>query len=330
METTTPKNKKTSLAKDTRTVLRVANTDIVIGESYEVRPKVDYSAPDGMIKAGTTKYLHEGNAEIKSINYDESKRMWDTGFDEQSLCNSDLLVNERKNVALYNKYIKEPYEKAYREDCGATNDNFWNNYTYELYTNKSFNTEDPKDLFDLFQALKHGAICEPGEKDYALKGANYTIKNVAKVKSLEEERLAEKFEAITTFSIMLKEDLKKDDTLLALLEWMQVANVRGADKDIIRNVVMRMFDHPTQGYDTARRFLEAVKLTESVDGKKKMELFSLLQKLYLKNKIDQKRGTLYLGTHLLGNTLKEATQKALDNPDLAKEIYSTYEQLFGE
>jgi len=329
METTVPKNKKTSLTKDTRTILKVANTEIVIGETYEVRPKIDYTAPDGMLKAGTTKYLHEGNSEIRGINYDDNKRMWDTGFEETSLCNSDLLTNEKELVKQYIKYVKQPYENAYQADCSATNDEFWNTYTYELYTNKSFNTSDPKDLFDLFEALKHGRICEPGEKDYALKNANYTVKNIAKVKSLEEDRLAEKFEALTTFSIMLKEDLEKDDTLLALLEWMQVANVRGAEKDVIRNVVMRMFDHPTQGYDSARRFLEAVKLTESVDGKKKMELFSALQKIYLKNKIDLKRGTLYLGSHLLGNTLKEASQRALDNPDLAKEIYSTYEQLFG-
>ena len=61
-----------------------------------------------------------------------------------------------------------------------------------------------------------------------------------------------------------------------------------------------------------------------------MELFSLLQQLYLKNQIEQKRGTLYIGGHILGNTLKEASQRALDNPDLSKEIYSTYETVFGQ
>lgn len=325
-EPTKPRGVKTSLKKDNRTTLKIANSTIVIGETYEVRPKMDYTAPDGMQKAGTTKLLHEGNAEVRGINFDENKRKWDTGFDESSLCNSDLLDAEKSaTLKSFNKNIKEPFELAYNVDCSSTNDNFWAEYTYEVKTNKSFNTEDPKDLFDLFQAIKHGRVCEVGERDYALQKANYTLKNIDKVKSLEEERMADKFEAIATFSIMLNEDFDKDDTLLALLEWLQITNVRGAEKSTLRNIVMRMFDNPTNGYDFARRFLEAIKLTESADGKKRMELFSVLQKLYLKNKIEQKRGTMYIDGHLLGNTLKEASQKALQNTEIADALYTAYE-----
>jgi hypothetical protein len=325
-EPTKPRGTKTSLKKDNRTTLKIANSTIIIGETYEVRPKTDYTAPDGMQRAGTTKYLNAGNAEIRGINFDEEKRKWDTGFDESSLCNFDLLDAEKTaTVKLFNKHIKEPYESAYNVDCSSNNDSFWLEYTYEIKTNKSFNTEDPKDLFDLFQAIKHGRLCEAGERDYALQKANYTLKNTDKVKTLEEERMADKFEAISTFSVMLNENLEKDDTLLALLEWLQITNVRNAEKSTLRNIVMRMFDHPINGYEFSRRFLESIKLTESADGKKRMELFSVLQKLYLKNKIEQKRGTMYIDGHLLGNTLKEASQKAMDNPEISDAIYTSYE-----
>lgn len=325
-EPTKTRGKGTSLKKDNRTTLKIANSTIVIGETYEVRPKVDYTAPDGMQRAGTTKLLHEGNAEVRGINFDENKRKWDTGFDESSLCNFDLLDSEKAaTVKAFNSNIKEPYEKAYNVDCSSNNDEFWSEYTYEIYTNKSFNTEDVKDLFDLFQALKHGRLCEVGERDYALQKANYNIKNIDKVKSIEEERMADKFEAIATFSIMLNQDITKDDTLLAILEWLQITNVRGAEKSALRNIVMRMFDNPNSGYDFSRRFLEAVKLTDSAQGKKRMEIFSILQKLYLKNKIEQKRGVMYIDGHLLGNTLKEASQKALQNSEISDAIYLAYE-----
>lgn len=330
-EPTTKRGTKTSLKKENRTVLKIANSTIIIGETYEVRPKVDYSAPDGMQRAGTTKFLHEGNGEVRGINFDESRRKWDTGFDESSLCNFDLLESEKvATVKSFNKNIKEPYESAYNIDCSSNNEKFWSEYTYEVKTNKSFNTEDVKDLFDLFQALKHGRLCEVGERDYALQKANYNIKNIDKVKTLEEERMADKFEAIATFSVMLNEDLEKDDTLLALLEWLQITNVRGAEKNTLRNIVMRMFDHPTNGYDFSRRFLEAIKLTESSEGKKRMELFSILQKLYLKNKIEQKRGTMYIDGHLLGNTLKEASQKSLQNTEIGDAIYTAYENYISK
>lgn len=333
METDKPKTTrgKTSLTKDTRTTLKIANTIIIIGQTYDVRPKVDKTAPDGMQRAGTTKYLHDGNGEERGIPFDENKRKWDTGFDELSLCNFDLLANERSEVVKqFNKYIKEPFEKAYMVDCSSNNDGFWLEYGFGIHTNKTFNTEDPKDLFDLFHALKQGRICEVGEKDHALQKANYTIKNTDKVKTLEEERMNDKFDALAKFSVMLNEDLEKDDTLVSLLEWLQVTNVRGADKRTIQTVVMRMFENPTQGYEFSRRFLEAIKLTESADGKKRMELFSALQKLYLKNKIEQKRGTLYLNGILLGNTLKEASQKALQSTEISDSIYTTYENTFGE
>lgn len=330
-ETTKPRGQKTSLKKDNRTILKIANSTIVIGETYEVRPKIDYTAPDGMQRAGTTKLLHEGNAEVRGINFDENKRKWDTGFDESSLCNFDLLESEKTaTVKSFIANIKTPYEKAYNVDCSSNNDAFWSEYTYEIKTNKSFNTEDVKDLFDLFQALKHGRLCEVGERDYALQKANYNIKNIDKVKTLEEERMADKFEAIATFSIMLNEDLEKNDTLLALLEWLQITNVRGAEKSTLRNIVMRMFDHPVNGYDFSRRFLEAIKLTESADGKKRMEVFSILQKLYLKNKIEQKRGVMYIDGHLLGNTLKEASQRALQNTEISDAIYTAYENHFSK
>ena len=52
-EPTKPRGVKTSLKKDNRTILKIANSTIVIGETYEVRPKMDYTAPDGMQRAGT-------------------------------------------------------------------------------------------------------------------------------------------------------------------------------------------------------------------------------------------------------------------------------------
>ena len=325
--TTKTKAKTSSFKKDNEVTLKVANTEIKIGSTYEVIGKLDRSAPDGFQKNNTTKYLHEGNAEVRGIPYIEQNRKWDTGFDPFSLCNMDLLQDVRdEHVDLFNTYIKEPFEKEFQVDCSSVNNDFWRTYTYELYTNKSFNTENPKDLFDLFHALKQGRICEVGEKDPTLQKANYCVRNLEKAKSVEDQRVEDKYDAVAKFSVLVEAlDPEKDDTLYTVLEWLQMPNVRNSDKDTLKKLVFKMFDQPN-GYDFARRFLDGLKLAKSEEGQKQMEYFSILQKLSYKNKLEFKRGTYYFEGIEVGANLKGGALKATKDPEFAVILQKAYEK----
>ena len=50
-----------TLKKDNAIKIKVANSTITIGETYEISPKIDRTAPDGMQEKETTKFLNEGN-----------------------------------------------------------------------------------------------------------------------------------------------------------------------------------------------------------------------------------------------------------------------------
>jgi len=307
--------------------IKVANTEIIIGDTYEIIGKLDRLAPDGMQRKNTTKFLHEGNGENRGIPFIDETRKWDTGFEEFSLCNLDLLENEKTaTVKNFNKLIREPYEKDFQVDCSATNHDFWRTYTYELYTNKTFNTENPKDLFDLFHALKQGRVCEVGEKDSTLQKANYCVRNVSVTKSVEDQKIEEKYEAIAKFAVMLDAlDPVKDDTLYSILEWLQVTGIRNAEKDTVRKMINKMFESP-QGYDFARRFLEALKMSETDQGKTQMQYFSVLQKLNLKNKLEFKRQAYYFDGTLVGNNLKEGSLRAINDAEFKNMLDKAYEK----
>lgn len=310
--------------------IRVANTDIILGSTYELIGKKDFDAPDGFQNYSTTKYLIPGIAEHKSVSFDETIMLWDTGFYEHSNCNKTLVPEERSSaVEAYKKYIKEPYEKTYRVDCSESNDEFWKSYNYELYTHKSFDTTNKKDLFDLYHILKQGKACEVGEKDYTLgASANYCIRNIEKAISLQEEKSNNKFEAITKFSVLLETtDFEEDDTLYTILEWMNFSNVRGADKESIKRLIQKAFDHEKTGYDTSMRFLDALSMSKDSHAKKEMEMFSILNKLNVRRKLEYKRKQYFLNEELLGNTLKEAAKSSLSNPDKKKKILDEYEKI---
>lgn len=319
-----------------RVTIKVANTDVHIGEVYEVVGKTDWDAPSGFIENNTSKLLMNGIKELRSVPYDEVLERFDTGFEMQSPCNFKIPNYEKEVlVSEYVRLIKVPYEEAYNKKTEAVNFDFWmgNNesdikpYICEVYTGKTFDTKNPKDLFDLFHALTKGYVCEEGEKDADLQKAKYCIKNKNKVISLQEERENDKFEATSVFSTLLKTvDADENDTLYTILEWMQISNIRGVDKTVLKRTFLKLLSNDKTGYDSAKRFLEAYNLSGSDKGREKMEIFAMLSKLQLKRKIEFKRNQYFLDEELLGNHLKGAAETALLKPDLRERIIEAYER----
>ena len=309
-----------------KTTVKVMNTTLTIGDIYEVRGKVDYDAPKGFQDFATTKYLIPGIAEIRGINFDEQTRRWDTGFEVNSPSNSRIAPEEREAlVKVYNELIRKPYEEYYNVDCSATNDDFWLTYMYRLHTGDLYDTSKPNELFDLFHALKQGRIVEVGEKDATLqRTAKYTIKDRNRVQTLQEERREAKFEAALMFKNLL--DANSED-LEIVLEWIGFASIRNLKPDDIKKQVYAKFEDPTMGYENAQRFLEAVSLTDSKQGKEEMEIFSALSRLRTKQKLEFKRQQFYLDGVLLGNTLKSAAKSAVMDVEKKAVIIDAYEKI---
>lgn len=311
--------------------LKVANTYIKIGQTYEIAHKYDGSAPDGMQEIGATKFPLTGVAEVKSVFFDERRNTFDTGFYTESLCNSRIPQLERDElVRLYEDRIKIPYEKRMNRDCSETNLSFWDNYKYEVKVNKSFDTSDPKDLFDLFQALKQGTICNEGEKDSTLQKARYTIKNIEAVRSKEDEKLDNKIQAMTIFNTNLNLDIEK---LYTVLEYLQASNPRGMEKEALRRTYIRILDDSKKGTEFVKRFLEASNKYNSEQGKLEMQYFAVVQKLFVKGKITKKLGALYHedGTYLANTPKDIATKCAMGvDKEYSDKIDELYQKYFGD
>lgn len=327
-DTTVKKTPTKRTVKDTSRFF-VSNTEIVIGDSFEVIPKYDADANSGFKQFGTSKLLMNGIKEIHSIHYDSDNALWDTGFEEYSTCNKGIPKTEVKAmVSVYNDLVKKPFELKHRKDASSSNDAFWDEYMYEIYKGKIFDTNNPKDLFDLFHALKQGTVCEPNEKDpFLQRKAKYCIRNKRQVNSFQEEKRDAKMEAMFTFATMLEAVSEENDTLYTILEWLMIPGIRGADKTTLKRTVLRQFEDEKKGHEFVKRFLEAFEKTQTVDGQQEMELFSIFNKLNNKRKLEYKRSQYYLDGQLLGNNLKAAARAAFINQDMKKLVMDAYETI---
>lgn len=311
---------------------KVANTEITIGNRYSIIGKADMDAPKGFVEHETTKYLFSGNGEIKSVPYDEDMGCYDTGFDEDSLCNAGV---EPSLVKSYVTNIQKPFENRFKKKLDSLNDDFWGEageqgFSINLYKDREFDTKNVRDRLELFMALKHGFISEKGEKDHRYQKAKYHIVDNNKKQTLKERRAKAKTQAYITLGDLIK-DIDTSDTLYTILEWIGFPNPRGVDQNNLQTSVGMFFDNPTTGQVNCEKFNEAFDYIDDPERKTEMEYFSALTKLHHQGRLERRKSQWYVGKTLLGNTLKAgalgATKKTKESEEIRKAIEDELETL---
>ena len=288
--------------------LKIANTVIEFGKIYTIDHKYDGAAPDGMRGLGATKLPLAGIRNSEKIYFDEGRNAFDTGFYVQSICNGGLLEADEL-VRLYNLYIKEPYEERMSVNCSETNFEFWERFSYSVAVNKTFDTKDPVQMFELFHALKQGVVCNKDEGNSYLQRAQFNISNDEAIRTKEDTKFDNKMRAVDTFSLLLKSDTTK---LYTILEYLGATNPEATDKDVLKRTYLRRLDDTKTGTDLVTRFLEASDKYNEKQGQLEMQYFAMCQKLYFKKIIVKKQGSFYDDKGaMLANSLKDVASKCL-------------------
>ena len=313
--------------EETKPSIKVYNTDIIIGNRYELFHKIDRDAPKPKNGDPTKKALSQRNGEKHSLAYDHDRKRWDTGLEVISPCNKGITGIEAL-VDSYQKLVQKPYEEYANVDTSATNNEFWDDYGYEIYPERVFDTNHAGDLFDLFHALKQGKICNSNEKDPILRqSAIYCVRDIQASVSAEDEKLLNYSEAVSTFVTMLNADDRKDESadLQTILEYIGFSSLREASKEDAKKQVLRAFADNKNGDLTVTRFLEAINKIKTQVGRKEIEIYAMLSQLRVANKLKFERQQFFLGSELLGNTLKAAAITLLNNPEKQEKVIKEWE-----
>lgn len=306
---------------------RVGNIEIVIGDKYVLDNKFDASAPEALQKIETTKFPFEGSGITDCVNFDNVKGIYDTGFYNTSYCLNKYKEEKEELVNIYVKQIKEPYEKMTNKSLAQdSNNDFWQNYRYEAYANKEFDTNDPMQLMDLFQVIIQGVACDKNEKDpFYRQGAQFIISNPNLVKNKNKERSRTRLKAIQMLTTLADADKDKLDLVLEFNGRDNTGKVAAED---VKLIYFEVFNNPKTGLALAEKFIETCENYETEKGKETMEFFYAINKLYKFRKIiKDKRGYVTLDGVYLATTLQDIAKFCL-NRDSAQ--YKAIEALIEE
>lgn len=308
--------------------LVIGNTTIELGKKYLIDNKFDASAPDGLKSIKATKYPMINNDTIGCVYYDDMTRQYDTGLYEHSRCLNRLgtdLAKER--VAAYKKHIKTPFENFANVSLEQSSD-FWREYRYTIHANKEFDTNNIIDLFDLYNALMQGDICNEDEKDPMYRQhAMFTITNPTEIKDRSKNTTKKRMETITLFNEMVDANREKVDVILSFINRGNTTKIDGED---LKLMYFSIINDEKSGLDFVDRFREACDKYETEHGQLEMEYFSVVQTLYLKNKIKKvgSRFTTINDTFNLGNSLQDIAKFCMNkDSEQHKIINELYEEL---
>jgi hypothetical protein len=288
---------------------------------YQVIPKPDEDAPDGFRRERTTKMLSPRIDEIVGCIKNPQTNTWDTGFYEHSPCYKHLPFEEREiTVAKAVKNIKEPIENIYGgvDKLGQNNDEFWDDYAIRLKNGRIFNTNEPKDMLDLYIAILHGSLA-PKElaSTERFRDASYCVVNKNEVIDRKLSKDLNYNKAVGNFFALLEND---KPTLVGILNYIGLPARIDTDEVTLNNTVTNYLKNKQSGEQNTEMFLEAFKAAKTDEGKKEIQIYQQLKELAKKG-IVKKEGTLYiLGDSKLGASFKIAAKTVAGDQKLQEKL----------
>jgi hypothetical protein len=288
---------------------------------YQVIPKPDEDAPDGFRRERTTKMLSPRISEIVGCIKNPNTNTWDTGFYVYSPCYNHLPMEQREIIVnSVVKNIKEPIENLYGggNKLDQNNDEYWDEFAFELKNGAIFNTENPKDLLNLYMAVLHGTLA-PKELASAerFKFASYCVVNKNEVIDRKLSKDLNYNKAVGNFFALLEND---KETLVGILNYMGLPATSGSDEVTLNNTVTNFLKSKQSGEQNTEIFLDTFKIAKTEDGKKEISIYQNLKELFKQGKVTKDGMDYKLGNEPIGASFKIAAKRVAGDQKLQEKL----------
>lgn len=305
-------------------VFEINGFQIKTNSLYKIIGKEDASAPSGFVEEGVTKLPSEGVANSVPCRYHiidaaTKQGVWDTGLHEASPCYHDKSTEEVKAiVSNLRKYIVNPYKKVNgkSQDLDHNDDEFWVNFSVNLFNGRVFNTNKVKDLLDLFLAVNNYSLTPKGkEGDPKFKTSDYSIVDIEKATDFKKQKASDKMNAVMNF---VKLEAKNRTLLLNLLYYNELKVSDSIDPQTLNFSFQEWLERKPQNPTLFNSSYE--KVTEDVKFEEKVNLFKKLNVLFKAEKGVTKKtnGKYYFRDVELGTDLKHAAENLLVDTELSE------------
>lgn len=298
---------------------------------YEIKEKLDTSAPDGFKEYNTSKVLSDTIVDtFPGAIFDKERSIWDTGLYPTSSSFMRAVPEPVRASALklLTKHIVEPIENEKGKgvlDHTSANNAFWDNYRIELGRGKLYDTSKITDLLKLFLLLIHRRVTPKemeSHPDFKQPISMYCIVDKDSSVSIEAEKSMRTAKANALFYNLLNTN---KESLLQVLEYIGINASKGSDTSVLYTVFTNYINSKEDKFQNDKIFIEAVEKQETEDGEEEIYIHSKLKEFYLTGKVKNKKGDIYIDDIYAGNNFKNAATAVKNNPELKKAFASLVE-----
>ena len=312
--------------------------DIKTNTIYEVQEKYDSSAPDGFKEHRTSKLMSQGmEDEYSGAIWDLDKNIWDTGLHASSKVFRKAFIHvpesQHKDIIKnITQYIIKPLEKeigTYKLDHVPTEitNEYWDNYKVKISRETKFNTENPKELLDLYFMLifkKLTPIELESDPKFKQPISYYTVVDKEASLSKSAKFDSDRLDAIAEFGYLLKN--KKED-LVAILEYLGLSAGKQTSNEVLIKMFNSWIEHKEDKYINIKQFNEAIKEYSEEAGKEKIYIYQKLKELKALDKVKVRQGTVYLDDIQIEKGFKKSAEKIYEDEELSETFASLVEKM---
>ena len=302
--------------------------EIVSDTIYKVVPKLDPDAPDGFVENGTTKIIHPNITTSVGAPWDETMKVWNTGFYKASPCYKGMSPEEREAlINVFEKHLVKPVEEVKGEGIlnHTSGHEFFDNFSIPLGTTVTFNTNDPIQRLQLFWAILGKNLAPKRLENHPnYSKADFCVVNNEDATNRKEEKTFQNTKAIGLFYTLLQSDKEK---LFQILEYLGVVNSDLTEEKTLTTVFTSFIeDKSPEGYQNSKIFIETFNKFSTEAGENELYIYDLLKKLHKKGIVKIVRGSVYLDDMNLGNGFKLAATYAATNQEVNQRLLELSEK----
>ena len=315
-------------SKDTdNVILKIYDFEIKKDTLYEIKEKLDTSAPDGFKEFNTTKVLSDTVVDtFPGAVFDRERGIWDTGLYPTSSSFMRAVQPDFRAAAL--KSIKENIIKPIEAEKGvdvldqnSNNNRFWDSFRIDLQRGKVFDTSKAEDLLRLYLLLIHRRVTPKhmeSHPEFKQPISMYCIVDKDSSISVEAEKEMRQAKASALFYNLLGSDR---EGLIRVLDYLGISANKGTEDGVLYTVFGNFIKSKEDKFQNDKVFIETVEKYQTEDGGEEIDIHSKLKELYIKGKVKNKKGEIWIDDVFVESGWKNAARKVKEDKEL-KQIFT--------
>lgn len=276
---------------------------------YIITGKKDDAAPTGMVELGISKMPFPGNRAVCYCRFDRDSNVYDTGFYLNSACYRGW--DQAKREAECERRVRNimrPYMEVVNNPLDQSDTAFWDNKGVVLYSGRTFNTNDPTQLFELYIAMTSFSLT-PKELDGDPRfiESMYCVEDKSVSIDIKALRAQYKVDSITRFNTSLAGSDVDRDFILDLCLYLDIITRTDLDDDGFYKYMFS--DWCDRNVSNVELFVEAYDRFMEEDARDIPKYHRMIRHLVSKGIIKSTAEGLSLDGFLLGRDMKGAAMR---------------------